>query len=107
MSTTKAKLVVAKTYDAMLRIFHDECRRLAEDTFHRYCRHLHEPLYLCGTKENGVWRRLSVASADEIASREFIDYVSTDPLSRAKTIEHMTSDFRTMLNNEPIWCFAD
>lgn len=109
--------IVPKPYAQMQREFADECQRLAELAFRRACQNNYDHLYLCGSKETGldtlnpraaIWRRLSVATAEEIDARPELTIVRQEKLpAHHRTIEHLAVIIRDWLKSEPLWIFAD
>ncbi len=106
-------VVSPRPYAECRRLFHEECVRLAELAFHRYCRNSYQTLLLCGTKRAGlnprvgIWERLSVATAEEIEARPELEIVRQDKVPCHLTLGHLTDVIRDWLGKEPLAIFAD
>lgn len=106
---------VRKPWSQLERELADECRRLAELAFHRYCRNLSVPLYLCGSKRKAythnetiwLWEKFSVGSCEEIDAREEIFTVQPEALPRHLTVDQLAGAVRKSLSTERLAMFAD
>jgi hypothetical protein len=108
-----------QSYETRRRVLANECVRLSNEAHHRYCRALHEPLYLIGSKRPPrtatpgtataaeVWDRFSVATEAEHARHSELFLVHGEPLPRHLTREQTTDYIATILRREPLAIFGD
>ena len=101
-----------RPYADCQRLFADECRRLAEEAFGRYCQNLYVPLYLAGRKADGLDTlnpRAAIWTSLEIGTETDYDLqtVAPEPLPRHLTVDQLAAHVRGLLQREPLWIFAD
>ncbi len=100
------RAIVPKTLDQLRAELYAECRRLAELAWTKY-RHCPQRYYLVGTRgpcgqHADVWLSLDIGT-DESP----LQSVRPEPLSRAVTLDTLTSTIQTWLYREPLWIYAE
>ncbi len=103
-----------KPYKQMQAEYAALCRALAAQTDAAYRRDITTPLYLIGQRRPGldtlnptapIWSALDIAPDHE----DRLDWytVTSQPLPRSQTIDHLAHTIRSILNSEPLYIFAD